>query len=168
MPTPDLERERVAVEAAIRTAFKGVDRAGGVSWSESRVIDNSGTPEQKATARAADTEQYWEALVDDPSWNDEPGVGGFNFLDPVSFRYYMAPAMVRCVRRGHGDFISYALTIRSDFKRGLISKFTNAQLRTTARFIDFMHRAEPPNMYGGEWDDAYKSYWQALDHDSTM
>jgi hypothetical protein len=163
----DLEAERHAVEAAIRAAFKGVDRAGGVSWSQSVIVDNFGTSHEEAAARALDTERSWEQLVDDSAWIEEPGLGGFNFLDPIGFRYYMAPAMIRCARRSYGEFTSFALNIDYKFKRNLVSLFTPAQAHATARFIRFMIRADPEDANGGDWKIAYKSYWHAFDRGSV-
>src|SRR5687767_9365526 len=116
-PVPEgFRREQQAVEAQIRAAFRGVTRDGGISWSESVVLDCFGSERAQEQARAEDTERCWEDLVDDPSWRHEVGAGGFPFLDPIGFRYYIAPAMIRCIRAGGGEWISYALTVDGGFK----------------------------------------------------
>lgn len=168
MPAPDLETERQAVEAAIRAAFAGVDRAGGVSWTEADVIDDWGTDEERAEARALDKERSWESLVDDPTWDHEIGGGRFSFLDPIGFRYYMAPAMIRCARSGHGEFTSYALSVDGNFKRRLVSLFTPAQASATARFIRYMIRVDSRSAEDPleEWKIAYRLYWKDFDRGS--
>ena len=164
-----LEREARAVEAQIREAFKGVSRAGGVSWSES-VADDRYDP-HRAEARALDTEQRWEDLVDDPSWDHQPGIGGFNFLDPIGYRYYIAPAMIRCIRKRCGEFVSYALGIDGDFKRGRVSLVDARQAHVIARFVRFMiavHAAADDEIYGRAWRDAYLGYWKDYDRGTPL
>jgi hypothetical protein len=97
-PDAELDQSRDEVIQEIYVAFKGVTREGGVSWSETLVIDSDGTMDQRLFERERDTEQSWEDLVDDPTWNADIGIGGFSFLDPIGFRYYIAPAMVRELR----------------------------------------------------------------------
>jgi len=165
-----LREEQIAVEQQIRRAFRGVTRAGGVSWSESVVIDNHGSEAEAAAAREQDTEQSWEDLVDDPNWIEDPGIGGFNFLDPIGFAYYIAPAMIRSARRGHGEFVGYALHIDGEFKRELVSRLSPAQRHATARFVRFMiavHQAIGDHLYGETWKDAYKAYWKLWDVGNT-
>lgn len=104
----DLEAEREALIPEIYAAFAGVSREGGVSWSESVVLDNYISMNQRLAARAYDTDTSWEQLVDDPLWNSYaglskflepdgnwrdyinstksvPGSGGFSFLDAIGF-----------------------------------------------------------------------------------
>ena len=98
-----LREEATRVEDHIRRVFKGVKRDGGISWSGALVVDRRGSDDEIAAAALQDRESCWENLVDDPEWDEEPGMGGFNFLDPIGFRYYIAPAMIRCTRRGGGS-----------------------------------------------------------------
>src|SRR5262245_4001453 len=117
-----LKSEQTAVEAEIREAFKGVGRDGGVSWTESINVDlPHGYEDDRAAARAKDVEKCWEDLVDDPAWRHDMGVGGFNFLDPIGYRYYIAPAMIRCAREGGCESTGYALGIVGNFKEDLVS-----------------------------------------------
>lgn len=160
---PELRPEQLAVEAEIRAAFRGVTREGGVSWSETDVIDSYGDEKEQDAARALDREICWEELVDDPSsWVDEHGIGSFNFLDPIGFRYYMAPAMIRCTRRLYGEFTSYALMIDSEYTKNRVSLFTPEQARATARFVRFMIAVADDN-YGDAWVDAYRVYWSQFE-----
>lgn len=159
-----LRDEQQEVEAQIRDAFRGVTREHGVSWSETFVIDNSGSDGERFEARAKDIEQSWEELVDDPNWQHEPGVGGFNFLDPIGFRYYIAAAMVRCARTGYGEWVGYALMVDGDYRLEQISRMNRKQAAAIARFVRFMiatHSAVEIN--GEDWKRAYKMYWRQYD-----
>lgn len=133
-----LKEEAQAVEADIRRAFAGVSREGGISWSGSFVVDDYGSDEEVAVAAAKDTEKSWEELVESPTWDEEGWTGGFSFLDPIGFRYYIAPSMIRAARRGHGEQVAFALQADSDFRREKLSLFTPAQSRATARFVKLM------------------------------
>jgi len=95
---PRFKPEQDRVEALIRAAFAGVTRDGGVSWTESVVIDGDGSYRTTGQARAEDKDTNWEQLVDDPNWHHDVGIGGFWFLDAIGWRYYIAPAMIRCTR----------------------------------------------------------------------
>lgn len=164
IPEHLLEEQR-AVESAIRTAFARASRAGGVSWSEADVIDDCGSAEDRAAARRRDTDTSWQSLVDDPRWDHEVGVGGFCFLDPIGFRYYIAPAMIRCSRTGSGEFIAYALTMDSDYSRRVLDAVNTPQARAVARFVRFMiavHEATGDDIYGAAWQKAYDSHWRSF------
>lgn len=163
-----LRDQQHAVESMIRQAFHGVSREGGTTWSEAEVIDDYGTEEEQITARAADTESCWEDLVEDATWDEEAGVGGFPFLDEVGFCYYIAPAMIRCARRGGGEFVSYALQSCSHWAERS-SPLTKEQMAATARFIRFMidtHTVINDRIYGEPWQIAYK-YWRKWDDNSA-
>jgi hypothetical protein len=158
-----LREEARRVEDQIRRAFKGVERGGGISWSGALVVDRCGSDDEIAAAGVQDRETCWEDLVDDPAWDEEPGMGGFNFLDPIGIRYYIAPAMIRCTRRGSGEFIGYVLEISGPFKEELISALSEPQSRAVAAFVRFMimtHAAERDEIYGESWKRAYGLYWK--------
>jgi hypothetical protein len=167
LPLSDiLKKEQQAVEEQIRDAFRGVTRAGGVSWSESVEIDNCKGEAQRAIARTSDTEQRWEDLVDDPNWWHDFAVGGFNFLDSIGYAYYIAPAMIRCAREGHGEFVAHALAVDGDFKQQLANGINPIQARAIARFVRFMiatHTARGDDTYGDSWKYAYRVYWRQWD-----
>jgi hypothetical protein len=165
------EREQRSVEAQIRDAFRGVAREGGTSWSESVIVDGDGSGRTREEARALDTERCWEDLVDDPAWDHEAGMGGFNFLDPIGYRYYIAPAMIRCVREGGGESVSFALDVSGDFKRGLGGLITPRQAHVIARFIRLMiaiHKAVGDDIYCESWSYAYRVYWRAWDRGTPL
>jgi hypothetical protein len=159
-----LRDEQRAVEAQIRAAFKGVTRVGGISWSEADVIDGYGTDEQQAAARAKDMERSWEDLVDDPDWKEGFGSGGFSFLDGIGKRYYIAPAMIRCARRGGGECVGYALERPLN---AFVALLNPEQAMAIARFVRFMittHAAENDDIYGESWQNAYHNHWRQWDH----
>lgn len=148
----------------IREAFAGVAREGGVSWSESYVIDGHGTEQEQLDARLLDKDQSWEELVDDPGW--DCGVAAWPFFDPIGFRYYVAAAMVRGSREGGDEFLGYALEMTSRFREEKISLFTTSQLQATARFVRFMiavYSAQNDFIYGESWQFAYKVFWRQHD-----
>jgi hypothetical protein len=90
---------REALIAKIFQDFAGVTRVGGISWSEASARDDYKTSEKElAEAGSRDTESSWEELVDSDNFWPEVLHGGFNFLDPIGFHYYLAPAMVRGLR----------------------------------------------------------------------
>ncbi len=130
-----LKSEQQAVETQIRAAFRGTRRAGGVSWSESHEVDNYEGQERREAARAKGSEDCREDLIDDPNWDHETGVGGFNFVDAIGYTYYIAPAMVRCSRRGESEKVPYALTIEGDFKQDLVRLIDGRRARAVARFF---------------------------------
>lgn len=157
--------EQDAVEALIRRAFRGVTREGGVSWSEADAIDSTCDESKWALARALDTEASWEELIDDPKWDYDSTGGGFNFLDAIGWRYYIAPAMIRCVRKGGGEFVGYALEVRDQGRL-----FSKNQNRATARFVRYMvdvHKAVGNDIYGASWVNAYEGYWKQFDEGAT-
>lgn len=152
------ERERIAVEAEIRDAFRGVTREHGVSWSEAEVIDRYGGAVERATARAEDQERSWEELVDDPAWDADPGMGGYIFLDPIGFRYYIAPALIRCVRGEFCHSAMWTLKIEDSFSREKISMFSPEQKNAVARAIRFLIAIDEAGDF--DWATAYDSYWR--------
>jgi hypothetical protein len=159
-PQP-LAQERQRLEAAIREAFRGVDRRGGISWGEADVIDSYGSDEERAAARAKDTEPSWESLVDNPAWVHEWG-WSYTFLDAIGYRYYMPPAMIRCSREGHGESVCYALTMNNDYMLEKTRRLSQEQCRVIARFVRFMirvHEARDDDIYGAIWKAAYDSHW---------
>ncbi len=76
----------------VKAAFKDVSRRGGVSWSESEIIDNYGSVEERKFARAQDRDRQWTDLLTDEKFYPS-GIGGFCFLDPIGFRYYLPAAI---------------------------------------------------------------------------
>lgn len=171
-PVTHLASQRVAVEAMIRAAFAGVTREGGTSWTESMIIDDLGDDAACERARRSDREPNWDALIDDPDWFDDPGSGGFNFLDPVGYRYYLAPKMVRCLRRDQDDeFFCYALSVDSELRREQISLLNPLQRGAVAAFVRYMvARFESRSTLDGlrGWKNCYRSFWRSCDRGDSM
>lgn len=164
MPTPDrFKPEQDAVEALIRRAFRGVSREGGVSWSETFAIDSMRDEQECARARELDTDACWEDLIVDPDWDYDATSGGFNFLDAIGWRYYIAPALIRCTREGGGEFISYHLKYGGEYKHEQVRLLTRTQKHAVARAIRLMiplSQSRDPNFqYAADaWSLAYRMY----------
>lgn len=170
-PTKHIQREKMAVEAQIREAFRGVTREGGVSWRESRVIDGDGSGLTEELARELDTERRWEDLINDPAWIHEPGVGGLYFLDPIGFRYYIAPVMIRCIREHGDEFISYRLGCDAEFFDELCSLLNPQQAHVIARFVRLMiaiHKANDDEWSCRYWIEAYQKRWRRHDRGTPL
>ncbi len=162
MDVPEhLMAEQRAVEAEIRRAFRGVTREGGVSWSEADVIDDYGTGEERAAARARDTEGRWEELVEDG--RIQLGNTRFCFLDAIGFRYYIAPAMI-LLARGAEDYVCQ-LTFRVDGPHELsqVELLNEEQRGVVARFLRLMMKADKGRGdLDGErrWREVLDRYWR--------
>ena len=162
-----LESERNRVESRIRTAFAGVSRSGGVSWTGSVVLDGDGSHRTPEDARAEDTESSWESLVNDKTWRLESGMGGFNFLDPIGTRYYIAPAMIRATRGAETANISFALYFdppphTDDFRERRFALLDSKQRRAIHSFLVFMVLLDAVRGYGSgqcDWIDCLAHYW---------
>jgi|LauGreDrversion4_2_1035121.scaffolds.fasta_scaffold108745_2 hypothetical protein len=83
---------RIELIDLIKDAFKDVTREGGVSWHECEVIDNYGSDAERALARSRDTDRHWTELLSTEAFYPS-GIGGFCFLDPIGFRYYLPAAL---------------------------------------------------------------------------
>lgn len=152
---------RAAVEAEIREAFRGVTREHGVSWSETVVMDEYGGAVERERARAEDREGSWEELVDDPAWHIGAGMGGYVFLDPVGFRYYIAPGLIRCIRGELDHSLDWPLNIKDTFSREKICLFSPAQKDAVARAIRFLIALYESQEFDPEsWVTAHESYWR--------
>jgi hypothetical protein len=135
---------------AIKAAFQGVSREGGVSWSETDVIDDYGTEEMRAIARASDTDTEWEELILSGTFLDDAAPGSFSFLDAIGFRYYLPAAMCQALMPEYdseGRFFYYgsvtfhlASADRSIHREGFLL-LNDDQRRVVANFIAY-HEAE--------------------------
>lgn len=166
-----LARQQQTIELQIRKAFKGVTREGGISWTETDVIDANGTQEERLQARASDREDSWEALIDDPNWVFGTSWGGYAFLDPIGFRYYLPPAMIRGLREGGDSSIAFFLKIDGEYMLERISLFTPLQSHMVARFIRFqiaLHAFQNDEISGPYWTQAYTSHWRSKDRGTPL
>lgn len=162
-----IERVREGLIAQIYEAFKGVTRAGGISWSETFVIDDYGSEEECAAARARDTDTKWEELVDDPGWVLYDGIGGFSFIDTIGFRYYLPAAMIRCIRSGEETgSLCFHLTLPPegdklrDWSAQKWSLLDRKQRLAVKRFVRYMEAVVP--FFAHSWREAHESYWAGV------
>lgn len=169
----ELEVERDALVKEIYAAFRGVTRENGVSWSEAAVMDRHGSMEERLAARAKDREEGWEALVKDPEWQSRPYSGGWSFLDPIGFRYYLPAGMFRCVASGQDEGIQFHLTLygesKLDPKNARLHKWsllTPRQRACVARFARYMIKVARVREYKVEeeyWTEALESHWKRFE-----
>lgn len=145
----------------IEVAFRGVKK--GVSWSESRVIDSYGTSEERGIARAKDKDKSWLDVALDPDWDPEPGTGGWTFLHPHGFRYYMAALMTKALLERDAYATSdFRFDRKSEFRLSHWAEFDNEQLRVVAEFILLLSRLSDDAGTGQEWRRVYENHWQKL------
>lgn len=165
MDLEHLHRERALLIAEIHDAFKGVTREGGVSWNEAYAIDDYASDEERERARASDTDHSWQELVDDPEWRPRAGFGGFSFLDPIGFRYYIAPMLIRSLREDDEVDIVFHLTLDDGELRDYVlnqwSMFTVRQSQCIARFLAFQRDWDRMRdaVLAEPWQEALDSYW---------
>ncbi|MFG0282814.1 MAG: DUF6714 family protein [Phycisphaerales bacterium JB039] len=176
-PDPgQIEKERERLLAHLESAFRNASRAGGVSWSEAGVMDSYGSEEDRAEARASDTDRRWMELVDDPEWDPEEGWGSacFHFLDPIGFRYYLAAWMMRILRRSSSGYgLIYHLTLPDDeqSRRSQVEQWSaldRKQRLFVTRFLRFKVAETEAQLAGfpmdsADWRRAVDSYWGMLD-----
>ena len=98
---PFYDERKAALIEEITAAFDGVSRAGGVSMSEAKVIDDYGSDAERAAARLRDTDTYWQDVPDEQLALNWP----LHFFDPIGFRYYV-PAYITYHLRWVDDYIA--------------------------------------------------------------
>ena len=159
-----LAAERDALVAEIEAAFEGVTREGGKSWRDAEVADFYG---DEAFATWIDTDTRWQDLADDPNWYHASGNGGFCFLDPIGFRYFLPAAMIQAIRSSYNEGIQFHLTIASDDRRehhlNKVSLLDNRQMQCVRRFIEYMiavSEAQEQEFEVDAWREALESYWK--------
>ena len=152
--SPEFREGRDRLIAEIERVFADVTREGGVSISEADVIDDYGSEEEQAAARASDTDTHWSQL--DPERQD-PGGSALSFMDAIGFRYYLPACMVFTLRHGfvgleHPDCIEWngydsipfhaadicsKTTHTAKLTAEQFSLFDEGQRRAVARFLAF-------------------------------
>ncbi|MCC6322536.1 MAG: hypothetical protein IT438_13995 [Phycisphaerales bacterium] len=172
MTHAELEKERAGLLEHIDAVFRDVSRAGGVSWSQAEATDRCCSVDEVAREGREDTDHHWTELLEEHrDWEPAPGLGGFSFLDPIGFRYYLPAAMVLCVRGGCDRGILFHLAVGARRHRGgqiMLRKFeilTVPQRLCVRRFVAYM--IEATLMSGDEyeaegWLDAFTDYWQSV------
>ncbi len=148
------EQKKRALIEEITAAFDGVSRENGVSFRESRVIDDYGSDEERAKARSEDTETRWQDVPDDDIYH---AYACLSFLDEIGFHYYI-PAFVvwflRYMDTEDPDFASetsgsliYHLNlsddeILTDLYLSRYKFFTHEQSKAIAHFLEFVEEQE--------------------------
>ena len=156
------EREEATI-AEIEDAFRGVTREGGVSWSESIVIDDYGSESERAHARSEDHDTSWEELANDPTWRVDMGIGGFSFMDPIGYRYYLPAAMTVAARGGPSERLNFSLTLAQvknlrQYKLDQWSLLNHPQCLAVRHFIEYMLDYD----WEGDWREALDRYWKCV------
>jgi len=161
-----LDAEAESIISDIHRAFLGV-RRGDITLHEAAVIDNYGSPEQRAEARKLDTDGRWERI---PDAHIEECGWALSHVDPESWRYYIAPCMIWSLRhfRTNNSIVSdYTIYIfdpceeSSDLREWSLERYrllNEAQARCVCRFLRCMSRN------GGHADapaalEALRRYW---------
>lgn len=161
------EAWRKSIIAQIHRAFSEdlVDRTGDVSWSQTRILDLYGSEEELAEAGLKDTDRHWTELLQNPDWNPDWGVGGWGYLGPKSFQYYLPAGMIRTLESGEDEGILRHLKADADadqrwkdFRRAKWTQLTDYQEVTIGLFLRFMSETYDGECDYGEynlqWDDA--------------
>ena len=118
----------------IKTEFADVTREGGISWREVDAWDSGGQEYLFDLAKKIDIEEGWEELVNSATWDIYEWSDNWSELDPVSFRYYLAAAMVRDLQSDQ-DYISYHRFCSGN--REKFSEFTKRQKIIVAEFVQY-------------------------------
>jgi hypothetical protein len=161
------------VKNVIRKAFKDVTRSNGISLHEAEALDDHASAEDRAKARALDTEENWWDL---PSRSNF--VTGLIFTDHVNFLLPAAmsngegdavhwvlcrPYDSTAPHHGHKEFISYLQSIDSR-KIAAQYEFTDEQLHAIALFFKWWMQGseaylyEDPEKSAARFDRSYKAY----------
>lgn len=152
--------ERASMIADIHRVFGSVTKGRGYSWSECAALDNREVDEACVRARLLDTEMHWSELVDDARWEPFPGCGGFSFINHEGFRYYLPPAMIRCVRGNVSDWCPEDLLgVIERFTDEALGFWTKEQLACIALFIRYMAMHDEDDESRGAWASALEARW---------
>jgi hypothetical protein len=162
----DLELRRTHLLQEIYDAFSGVTRENGVSWRDAQIADFHG---DESFADYIDTDSTWQDLVDDEHWVPDQGIGGFSFLDPIGFRYYLPAAMIRSIGSGYDEGVQFHLTVPPRWwthdAPERFSTLNDAQKTCIRHFVEYMMDAAEQNdpEFGSSeakrWEKALKRYW---------
>lgn len=94
----------------------------GVSLDEAFVVDDYGTDEERASAKANDptAKLRWTEVVDHPQLFDRLrcGTGGYNFMDDTGREFYIPAVLVTLLRQAEPDW-NQAYTLAIQFEHFL-------------------------------------------------
>ncbi len=130
---PDLEQRRRDIIECVLREFKDVKRTGGVSWSQTFVMDDYGSEEEMSRAANKDTDTNWIDLARGDNWF--LGIPGtpWSFLDAIGTRYYIAAALLLDMERGMSTGHEDLLTVGPWDDR--LDLLTHDQLCVVAMYI---------------------------------
>jgi hypothetical protein len=160
------ETARRELLAAIAAAFGDVQREDGVSLHEAYVIDNYGTEEERAEARALDTDQHWWEV---PDADLEESYSALSFYDEKGFRYYLPAYMTWALRvldqpnanTTSLDSLLFDLTPCYGLFEERIKLLSPEQCKAVCRFLQYLVR------YGHDYDEVAQGsldrYWNTFD-----
>jgi len=152
--------DRVSLIAEIHGAFGDVTRRDAISWNECAALDMYEAPAACAAARRSDLDTHWRDLIDDPTWEPFPGIGGFWFIDAAGFRYYLPPTMIRLARGEVTDWYpGHFLQVIERFTDEHAELFTPRMFAAVARFIAFMARGDQDHHCREVWSGAITGGW---------
>jgi len=141
-----LDTEAESIISNIRDVFLGVCR-GTITLHEAEVIDNYGSPDERAEARKLDTDERWEHI---PDAHIEECTTALSHVDPESWRYYIAPYMIWSIQHFRtsnsivSDFTIYTFATNEEPEE--IGKYSleryrlldEKQSRCVCRFLRYM------------------------------
>lgn len=164
--TMHVDAEAESIIGDIRAAFLGV-RRGAITLHEAEVIDDHGSPDQRAEARKLDTDGRWERVPDE---HVEQCGWALSHVDPQSWRYYIAPLMIWSLKyfRTNTSVVSahtiYTFDLNEqshDLREYALERYrllNDEQSRCVCRFLEYMSR-------NGDYADdrvakeALRKYW---------
>jgi hypothetical protein len=131
----------------LRLVFGDVRRADGVTLHEAHVIDAYGNSDERAKARALDTDEYWWQVPDEDI-SDGWGYCALTFMDPAGLHYYLPAYLSWMVRVGETTTsASYEHTVYTLGSLGSRSEqfvhFTAAQSETVLRCTEYFMTRDP-------------------------
>lgn len=164
----ELKEERDRLVTMIYEAFDGVTREGGLSWRQAELEDElSFTTEQFEDAGKKDSEARWHDLVRSHIF-DFP-LCAWSFLDPIGFRYYLAPCMLTCLQTGQDESgiqfhlsIAYISDSSVEHRLKQWSMLNERQCKCVARFVQIMgawDRAYHATNHPNDWEYALEAHW---------
>lgn len=135
------EQQKATLIAEITTAFNGVSREDGITLHEAQALDDYAGPEERAIARALDTESRWQ---DVPTEDITQGYNVLCFLDPKGFRYYI-PAFLIWYLTSEEDSNTYNSIVsrlgggyeEGEYDLFRVSLLTPGQLKAITHFLVF-------------------------------
>lgn len=165
----ELKIERDKLVKSIYDAFDCVTREGGLSWHQAALEDElTFSNEQFEDAGAKDSEANWHELVRSSIF-DYPHAA-WSFLDPIGFRYYLAPCMLTCLQFGIDESnLEFHLSIAHttgpsvEFMHRKLSMLDEQQCECVARFVQIMgawERASHPREYPNSWEYSLEAFWE--------